>query len=80
MTSKKSKGGSERKAKPQAGFAPSGETVDPTAVGKSDDNPRAAPAPGLPMSQEAYDRLKREALTKPTPRSKDAQEDPSGKP
>ena len=80
MTSKRSKDGAEHRAKPKAGFAPAGETIDPTAVGKRDDNPRAAPAPGLPMSQDDYDRLKREAQTKPVPRSKDAQEDPSGKP
>jgi hypothetical protein len=83
MTSKRSKGGAERppsRTKPKAGFAGPGETVDPTAVGKTDDKPRAAPAPGLPMSQEAYERLKREAQTRPVPRSKDAQEDPSGKP
>ena len=82
MTSKRSKGGTERprsKTKPMAGFAGQGETVDPTAVGKGDDKPRAAPAPGLPMSQEAYERLKREAQTRPVPRSKNAQEDPSGK-
>jgi hypothetical protein len=83
MTSKRSKGGTERppsRTKPKAGFAGQGETVDPTTVGKDDDKPRAAPAPGLPMSQDAYERLKREAQTRPVPRSKDAQEDPSGKP
>jgi hypothetical protein len=83
MTSKRSKDGTERprsKTKPKAGFAGPGETVDPTEVGKTDEKPRAAPAPGLPMSQEAYERLKREAQTRPVPRSKDAQEDPSGKP
>ena len=82
MTSKRSKGGTEpprSRTKPKAGFAGPGETVVPTEVEKTDEKARAAPAPGLPMSQEAYERLKREAQTGPVPRSKDAQEDPSGK-
>ena len=82
MTSKRSKDGTERprsKTKPMAGVARQGETVEPTAVPKSDEKPRAAPAPGLPISQDEYERLKREAQTAPVPRSKDAQEDPSGK-
>ena len=40
---------------------------------------RAAPAPGIPMAQEDYERLKEDASTRPLPRSKHAQEDPGKK-
>jgi hypothetical protein len=41
--------------------------------------PKAAPAPGIPMSDEQYEWLKRKAKVVRTPPSKHRQEDPSAK-
>jgi hypothetical protein len=81
---KRSKGDSQRQhsgrgMRPKAGVADSGRTVDPKSVSDDREAGRAARAPGLPMSQQEYERLKREAETVPIPRSKHRQEDPSGK-
>jgi hypothetical protein len=42
-------------------------------------DPRPAPAPGVPVSIEEYESLKRIAKTVRTPPSKHRQEDPSGR-
>jgi hypothetical protein len=60
--------------------------MDPASIAdQSDDNPAGrdkpfdAPAPGVPVSDEEYDRLKRRAKTARLPPSEHSQEDPSGK-
>ena len=68
--------------KGQPGTAGPCESIDPMnlpeepksakpARGKT----RSAPAPGVPMSAEDYERLKEEAKHGPAPRSEHAQED-----
>ena len=81
---KKSGDASHGEGKP--GAAGPGETFDPTRMpdeSRPDEGvikaPRAAPAPGIPMSDEQYDWLKRKAKVDRTPSSKHRQEDPSAK-
>jgi hypothetical protein len=71
------------KHKPKAGAAKRGQTFDPRRM--AEERPgrepvhQAAPSPGLPISEQRYDSLKR-AAKKATRRStKSGQEDPSGK-
>jgi hypothetical protein len=57
-----------------------GETVDPTRIPderRPAEGVHEAPAPGIPMSEEQYDWLKRKAKVVRTPSSKHKQEDPS---
>jgi hypothetical protein len=68
------------------GSAGPGETFDPSRMldeSRPDEGlikaPRAAPTPGIPMSDEQYDWLKRKAKVVRTPSSKYGQEDPSAK-
>jgi hypothetical protein len=72
-------------ARPKAGVAGPGKTVDPTRAAEergsemeAPDQPRGTPAPGVPVSNERYEWLKRKAKTVRTPRSAHSQEDPSG--
>jgi hypothetical protein len=81
---KKSGHASHGEARP--GAAGPGETFDPTRMpheSRPDEGlikaPRAALAPGIPMSDEQYDWLKRKAKVVRTPSSKHRQEDPSVK-
>lgn len=61
------------------GVGPGGESIDPGQLPEEslDTNaePRAAPAPGLPVSDEEYERMKEAAKHAPAPRVKNAQED-----
>ncbi len=69
----------------QPGTAGPGEDIDPMRIPESEpdektrDAPREAPAPGVPMSDEQYEWLKRKAKVVRTPASKHRQEDPSVK-
>jgi hypothetical protein len=71
---------------PKTGVAGPGETVDPTRIAE-DASPaetdrvgkRSMPAPGVPVSDDAYELLKKRAGTVRLPRSKHSQEDPSRK-
>jgi hypothetical protein len=71
---------------PKTGTARSGETTDPMAVPEDHEpdeasrgEPRSAPAPGVPVSHEEYERLKERAKTIRKRASKHVQEDPSKK-
>ena len=71
---------------PKAGVAGPGETVDPTRTvddsSPADTDPvgkRSMSAPGVPVSDDAYELLKKRAGTIRLPRSKHSQEDPSRK-
>jgi len=71
---------------PKPGSASPGEAFDPTqppqepSSGDAQRNePRPAPAPGIPISNEQYEWLKRKAKTIPRPQSDHAQEDPAAK-
>ena len=68
------------KTQPQAGEGCEGETMDPTKLPKtpqSEDKqpPRAAPAPGLPISAEEYERMKKSAESESPSSDESAQED-----
>jgi hypothetical protein len=83
MTSPPSKPKRGERAKP--GAAGPGETFDPTQT-EHEQTPepgggeyRPTPAPGVPVSDEQYEWLKRKAGIVRTPPSKHRQEDPSGK-
>jgi hypothetical protein len=69
----------ETKMKSRRGVAPGGEDMDPGELPEepeeSRSEPRAVPAPGLPISQAEYDRMKEAAKHAPAPRVKEAQED-----
>lgn len=70
--------------KPKAGVAEPGAPMKPAYVpDESDeaqmDKPRSAPAPGVPMSEQQYERLKERARVSRTPPSKHRQEDPARK-
>jgi len=71
--------------KPRAGTAGSGKPLDPATVPDAPDPaarpdaPRSMPGPGLPISDEEYEALKRKARTDPTPATRRGQEDPSTK-
>jgi hypothetical protein len=68
-------------AGPQRGAAEPGVPVRPTDLPEENseqatpDRPRAAPPPGVPMTIEEYERLKREAETAPPADEAPAQED-----
>ena len=77
--------GKDSERQPKQGAAGSGKLFDPRGVpdeGSSDERARKepfpAPAPGIPVSKEQYDRLKEKAKSVRIPRSKHSQEDPSG--
>jgi hypothetical protein len=81
---KRRRSSSEDRAK--TGTAGPGEALDPMAVPKdrgsdeaSSGKPRPAPAPGVPVSDEEYERLKERAKTVRKRASKHIQEDPSEK-
>jgi hypothetical protein len=66
--------------KPLHGVAPGGESFDPSELSEEEevdkgDNPKPAPAPGLPVSEEEYRRMKEAARHAPAPRDRHAQED-----
>jgi hypothetical protein len=65
--------------KSRRGVAPGGEDLDPAELPEEPEepttNPKEAPAPGLPISQEEYERLKEAAKHAPAQRVKEAQED-----
>jgi hypothetical protein len=69
----------EIEMKSQRGVAPGGECIDPGELPEESDEaatePKAAPAPGLPISEEEYKRLKEAAKHAPAPRVREAQED-----
>ena len=48
---------------------------DPKSAKPARSKPRPAPAPGVPMSAEEYERLKQRAKHGPAPRAEHAQED-----
>jgi hypothetical protein len=69
---------------PQLGVADRGKLIEPAVLpdpfdstAPSPDQPRPMPAPGTPLSDEEYDRLKKKAATKPNPPGGSAQSDPS---
>jgi hypothetical protein len=68
-------------AEPQPGVAAGGESINPSGLPETPESaaageqPRAAPAPGIPISKEEYERLKEAARTAPTPAVNNAQED-----
>jgi hypothetical protein len=81
---KPSRSGSKRERQPKTGIAGPGKLVDPNFIkGEADEDTRAksrpAPAPGVPVSNEQYESLKRKAKTERALPSKHSQEDPSGK-
>jgi hypothetical protein len=65
--------------KPLSGDASDGEIFNPKESSEEAEDargePKAAPAPGLPVSDEEYERLKEAAKHAPAPRVKEAQED-----
>jgi hypothetical protein len=65
--------------KPTHGDGSKGESFEPTESSDEPvadtDKPKAAPAPGLPVSQQEYDRMKDAARHAPAPRVEGAQED-----
>jgi hypothetical protein len=65
--------------KSQRGVAFGGKAFDPSELPDENDAdacpPRAAPAPGLPISEKEYNRLKEEAEHPPGAREKDAKKD-----
>ena len=67
--------------KSQRGVTQSGKDLDPGDLpeepGEATADPREAPAPGLPISVEEYERLKEAAKHAPAQRVKEAQEDRS---
>lgn len=67
--------------KSKRGEAPRGESFDPEALPEEPDRPeeqpRPMPAPGLPISDEEYERLKEAAKRGPGRRNRHAQEDPA---
>jgi hypothetical protein len=74
------------KDQPKTGSVAPGETFDPQAVPEEREphelthgSPRSAPAPGVPVSPERYEWLKKKARAVRKPPSKHSQEDPSGK-
>jgi hypothetical protein len=87
----KLRSGSKRRSdraqgQPKPGTAAPGKAIDP--MGMADESGPAevrrgdtwaAPAPGVPVSDEEYDSLKRKAKTVRTPLSRSRQEDPSGR-
>jgi hypothetical protein len=69
---------------PKEGSAGAGKTFDPmrdqpAPDEPTDDSPRYAPSPGVPISDEQYEWLKAKAKRTVKPRSEHSQEDPSEK-
>jgi len=67
-------------SKPEHGRGGKGQNVNPSELPEelvvlSDDKPRAAPSPGVPVSDEDYKRMKEAAEIAPTRDVKNAQED-----
>jgi hypothetical protein len=52
---------------------------DPETAESEHGKPRPAPAPGVPMTAEEFERFKERAKHHPAPPAKHAQEDPSDK-
>jgi hypothetical protein len=81
--SKRGPGGLEHQ--PQPGVAGPGEPFEPTTLPEereSEDSrraPRPAPAPGVPVSAERYEWLKKKAKAVRKSPSKHGQQDPSAK-
>jgi hypothetical protein len=72
--------------KPQAGTEVPCEFIDPMNLAEESETvesehgrPRPAPAPGVPMTAEEFERLKEKAKHDPAPPSKHGQEDPGDK-
>ena len=65
--------------KSQRGVAFGGKAFDPSELPDENDEsatpPKAAPAPGLPISEKEYNRLKEEAKHSPGDRGKDTTKD-----
>ncbi len=65
--------------KSQRGVTQSGKDLDPGDLAEESEDatadPKEAPAPGLPISVEEYERLKEAAKHTPAQRVKEAQED-----
>ena len=64
--------------KPLSGDAPVGEGFNPKELSEESEDataPKPAPAPGLPVSEAEYKRMKEAAKHAPAPRAKEAQED-----
>jgi hypothetical protein len=63
----------------QRGVAFGGKAFDPSELPDENDEsatpPKAAPAPGLPISEKEYNRLKEEAKHSPGDRGKGAKQD-----
>jgi hypothetical protein len=78
-TKSRAKRAASSKIKPTPGVAGPGRAFDPLGSGEESgrDTARPAPAPGVPIPREDYERLKREAETTRTPPSKYRQEDPA---
>lgn len=71
---------------PKTGAAGPGEAFEPTSIPDERESDKAergkpcpAPAPGVPVSREEYERLKERARTVRKRPPKDIQEDPSAK-
>jgi len=71
-------------APPHSGAAAPGKPFDPAAAASDRESrersgrpPRPAPAPGVPVSHEEYERLKQKAKFRRTPPAEGAQEDPA---
>ncbi len=68
-----------RSIAPRKGSAAEGQNVDPLALPgnfEADERKRQeAPAPGMPVSSEEFERLKKAASTSPPPPVENAQED-----
>ena len=72
--------------KPQEGTEVPCEFIDPMNLPEDSETvesepgrPRPAPAPGLPITAEEFERLKEKAKHDPAPPAKHAQEDPGEK-
>ena len=64
--------------KARCGVTEGGELMKPEELPEeknTETESRPAPAPGVPMSEEEYDRLKEKAERAPAPRVENAQED-----
>jgi len=77
--------GGRTEDQPKTGAASPGAPFDPMAIPEereAEENrraPRPAPAPGVPVSPEQYEWLKKKAKAVRKPPSKHSQHDPSGK-
>lgn len=71
---------------PKPGSSTFGKPIDPSHLAQESTDSvrplgdsRSAPAPGVPVSDKEYERLKTRAKSSPAARSKRSQEDPSQK-